>query len=165
MSKQFLKSGMVQLLNGGYLSNKAESPIYNEKFVIAQQHAEYIVIFAELAKKKDFVGKKADNLEDLRQEVIRVLGTNAKIFVEKPKSVSKPTHEKLASEALAFINFQDSSSKVDKINNFLQQFSVISEFEEFGLFFEEEICKLNKIYTMKDVIKAVTETIDLLDKQ
>ena len=36
------------------------------------------------------------------------------------------------------------------------------EFEEFGLFFEEEIVKLNKLYTMEDVTNAILATIDLL---
>ena len=164
MSRQFLKKDQIQLVNGGYLSNPDGNPVYNHSFVVAQQHAEYIVTFAELAKKKDFVGKKADSLEDLRKEVQKALTSNTKTFVEKPKAVTKPTHEKLASEALAFINFQESASKVDKINNFLQQFTVLDEFEQFGLFFEEDIVKLNNLYSMEDVIKAVTETIDLLDK-
>ena len=80
-----------------------------------------------------------------------------------PKEVKRPMNEKLQSEALAFIDFQTSSSKTEKINQFLQQFSILKEFEDFGLFFEEEIVKLNKIYTMDDVIKAVTDTVDLLN--
>jgi Holliday junction resolvase len=164
MSKQFIKNGALQLVNGGYLSNLDGNPVFNQEFYIAQQHAEYIVTFATMAKGKDFVGKKADSIEGLKTEVIEFLNKNKSIsFIEKPKEVKKPTHEKLASEALAFVNFQESSNKVDKMNHFLQQFSILKEFEEFGLFFEEEIVKLNKIYTMDDVINAVKETIDLID--
>lgn len=165
MSKQFLKKDQLQLINGGYLSNKENSPVFNQEFYTAQQHAEYIITFAEMAKDKDFVGKKADSIEGLKTEVLEFLNKNKSItFVENPKEVKKPTHEKLASEALAFVNFQESSNKVDKMNNFLQQFKILKEFEDFGLFFEEEIVKLNHIYTMKDVIEAVTKVIDFLDK-
>jgi len=163
MSKQFLKKGELQLVNGGYLSNKGEQPVGNADFVNAQKHAEYIVTFAEKAKGKDFKGKEADSLEKLRSEVSALVsGNQATEFVKKPKTVSRPTGDKLASEALAFINFKEDSSKVEKINKFLQQFTVLKEFEDFGLFFEEDIVKLNKIYTMKEVIDAVTETIDLV---
>lgn len=164
MSKQFIKNKALQLVNGGYLSNLDGNPVFNQEFYIAQQHAEYIVTFATMAKGKDFVGKKADSIEGLKTEVIEFLNKNKSIsFIEKPKEVKKPTHEKLASEALAFINFQEDTSKTEKINNFLQQFTVLKEFEDFGLFFDEDIVKLNKIYTMQEVIDAVTETIDFLN--
>lgn len=164
MSKQFIKNGELQLKNGGYLSNKDGNPVCNYDFFNAQQYADYIVTFAKMAKGKDFKGKKADSLEDLRKEVNEVFNAEQKIeFVKKPKDVKRPTTDTLAKEALAFINFQESSSKTEKLNNFLQQFAILKEFEDFGLFFEEEIVKLNKIYTLDEVVKATTEVIDLLD--
>jgi hypothetical protein len=162
--KQFLKKSELQLINGGYLSNKDGKPVYNEDFVNAQQHAEYIVMFAKLAKGKNFKDQKADSISDLRKEVSDFLSKNKKTtFVEKPKSIKRPTTDKLADEALEFIKFQKDSTRVDKINNFLQQFNILNEFEEFGLFFDDGIVKLNKICTLKEVVDAVTETIDLLD--
>ena len=98
----------------------------------------------------------------LEAEVKALLATKQKTFVSKPTEVKKPLTAQLAEEAMAFMTFQENSGKVDKINSFLQQFEVISEFEEFGLFFESDIVKLNKIYTMKEIVDAVTETIDLL---
>lgn len=164
MSKQFIKNGELKLENGGYLSNKDGNPVCNYGFYNAQQHADYIVTFAKMAKGKDFKGKKADSLEDLKREVNEVFNNKQKIeFVKKPKEVKRPTTDTLAKEALAFIDFQESSSKNEKLNNFLQQFAILKEFEEFGLFFEEEIVKLNKIYTLEEVVKATTEVIDLLD--
>ncbi len=162
MGKQFLKSADIQLLNGGYLSNKEGQPVNNEQFVKAQKHAEYVVTFATLAKGKDFTGKKADSLSDLEAEVKALLATKQKTFVSKPTEVKKPLTAQLAEEAMAFMTFQENSGKVDKINSFLQQFEVLDEFFEFGLFFESDIVKLNKIYTMKEVVDAVTEVIDLL---
>lgn len=164
MSKQFIKAGALQLLNGGYLSNADENPVFNADFVKAQFHAEYIVTFAEMAKGKDFVGKKANSLETLRAEVSeRLSGTRATEFVSKPSAIKRPTQDNLAKEALAFMDFQENTSKVEKINRFMQQFIILKEFEDFGLFFEEDVCKLNKIYTVKEILKAVTDTIDLLN--
>ncbi len=164
MSKQFLKKGKLQLVNGGYLSNKKEQPVFNAGFVLAQQHAEYVVTFAKMAKDKNFKETKVDSIADLQREVADFIDKNKPTkFVDSPKEVKQPTKDKLATEALAFIDFQKDSTRVDKINNFLQQFTVLSEFEEFGLFFEEDVVKLTKLYTLKEVVDAVSETIDLLD--
>ena len=162
--KEFLKKDQVRLVNGGYLSNGDEKPRFNSEFVAAQQHAEYINTFAKMAKDKDFKGKQADSVTDLKAEVTNLLNASKAIpFVDAPKDIKRPTTTKLADEAMAFMKFTESSSKVEKINSFLQQFAILNEFENYGLFFEEDIVKLNKIYTMAAVIAAVTETIELLD--
>ena len=162
--KQFLKKDELQLVNGGYLSNKEEKPVNNYEFVQAQRTAEYIITFAGLAKDKDFKGTKADSISEVRAEAMKMVDRSRAVeFVSKPKEVKRPTIDKLADEAMAFMDFQKDSSRIDKVNNFLQQFAILKEFEEFGLFFEEDIVKLNKIYTLKEVVDAVNETIDLLD--
>jgi hypothetical protein len=84
-------------------------------------------------------------------------------FVKGPKKVKRPTTEALKEEALAFLNFETEKDNTEKINKFLQQFSIINEFETFGLFFNPKISKLNKIYTMKEVVAAVSSMIDNLD--
>ena len=161
----FLKNKELQLINGGYLSDKAGNPVSNADFITAQKHAEYIITFANLAKGKDFKGKQADTLSSLKAEVQKYLNDQRPTtFIEKPKEVKRPVSESLAKEALAFIDFQETSSKVDKINNFLQQFTILKEFSEFGLFFEQGIIKLNKIYTIEEVTIAVESVIELLDK-
>lgn len=163
--KKFLKKSELQLVNGGYLSDKAENPVFNQQFVDAQKHADYIIEFAKLAKTKDFKGKKADSILDLQKELSEMLSNKkTKEFVKQPKNVETPTTDKLKEEALAFINFNEQSEKTTKINEFLQQFAVIDEFSQFGLFFEDGIVKLNKLYTMEEVVSAVSEVIDLLDK-
>jgi hypothetical protein len=70
--------------------------------------------------------------------------------------------EKLALEAFSFMAFAGESSKVEKVNNYLASFKAIYEFEKFGLFFEEDIIKLDKIYTMQEITDTVMEIIDLL---
>lgn len=160
----FLKATELKLINGGYLSDNAGNPVSNAEFVTAQKNAEYVMVFAQMAKGKDFRGKKADSLSALKSEVQDYFNNSRPtIFIEKPKEVTRPVHSSLAKEALEFIKFQESSSKVDKINNFLQQFNVINEFETFGLFFTQDIVKLTQIYTIDQIKEAVTSVIDLID--
>lgn len=164
MSKVFLKPGEVVLINGGYLSRKdTQAPVNNEAFVDAQQHAEFIITFAKMAKGKNFKDVKADNVEDLRNEVTALLNKDREVsFIEKPKMVTRKVTDDLAKEAMAFLDFQKDTTKADKINKFMQQFKILKEYQDFGLFFEEGIVKLNNLYTVEEVLEAVTETIDLV---
>jgi hypothetical protein len=161
--KKFLKSTDVQLVNG-YLSNGEEmAPVTHEAFIAAQKRAEYICTFATLAKGKDFKGKEADSLDDLKKKVAEALATKDTEFVTAPAKVTQELTDKLAAEAKAFMSFTDETTKVKKINKFLQEFNILKEFEEVGLFFEDGIVKLNKIYTLEEVVTSVQAVIDLLD--
>ena len=71
--KKFIKKEELQLINGGYLSDKDGNPVYNKAFVEAQEHAHYIVTFAKMAKGKDFVGKEAESLDAFKKEVQNLL--------------------------------------------------------------------------------------------
>ena len=160
----FLKNTELKLINGGYLSDAKGNPVSNAEFVKAQKNAEYVMVFANLAKGKDFKGKQADSLSSLKAEVQAYFNNSRPtVFVEKPTEVVRPVTASLAKEAMAFMDFQETSSKVEKINNFLQQFNVINEFETFGLFFSQDIVKLTQIYTIAEITEAVTSVIDLLD--
>ena len=160
--KQFLKTGEVGLKNGGYLTSKDGNPVNNWEFTDAQRHAEYIMTFAELAKGKDFKGKKADSIEDLRAAVEKALTAKDVVYVDKPTEVTRPVTDSLAKEALAFMDYGTEMSKVEKVNKFMQQFNVLNDFEQYGLFFDQEIVKLNKIYTIQEIKDAVMNTINLL---
>ena len=156
MKKTFLTSEQVAVVKGYLSASSTEvKPIFNQAFVDAQKHAEYVVTFAEKAKSKDFVGKSADSLLDLANEVKELLASKPTEFIPIPKKVGTPMHEKLKKEALDFHNSMSEISDTTQMNNFLQQFNVINEFETIGLFFEEDIVKLNKIYTMKEIVEAV----------
>ena len=162
--KTFLKKGQIQLVNGGYLVNEKEEPVSNSAFLMAQKHAEYIVTFAEKAKGRDFKGKEAESLENFRKEVMNMLNSpKLKNFVALPEKPSNTTTEKLKKEALEFVNFQNDTDRTKKINSFLNNhFGVVAEFEEFGLFFAQDLVKLNKIYTMDEVVKAIESVVELL---
>ena len=176
MTKTFLESKGIEIKKG-YLSvaGKDMNPVSNDEFIKAQLHAEYIIAFAKEAKGKDFKGSEPVSLEAIKLKVTKALNDKSVVnFVSKPAKVALPTQNKLAKEALSFMKFTEETSKVDKINAFLTKFEVIAEFEGFedeetgevlagGLFFIPGIVKLNKIYTMKEIIKAVTEVIELVD--
>lgn len=162
MSK-FLKKEEVKLINGGYLSDKDGNPVNNSVFVQAQLEAEFVVTFANMAKGKDFKGKKADSLADLKLEVEKALYRDKDVtYIDKPKEVERPTHSALAKEAMAFMDYGDKLSKVEKVNKFMQKFNGLNDFETFGLFFDSGIVKLNRIYTIQEIKDAVMEAIELL---
>lgn len=164
MSKQFLTSDKVFAVKGYLSSNDKEvKPIGNVAFLQAQAHAHYVVTFAEMAKGKNFKGKEADSIEELKKEVLAKLHNNViKEHIKEPKEPVREINAKLKEEALAFVKFEEDKENSKKINAYLDNFAIIDEFEEVGLFFDELIMKVDKIYTMKEIIKAVKETIDLL---
>jgi hypothetical protein len=163
MTKVFVKKGELSLVNGGYLvTGKDETPVSNVEFVAAQKRAEYIVAFADAAKGKDFKGKAADSLDAVKAEVLAKLAAKDKKYVNAGSKPKGEMQEKLAKEALAFIKFDEKSTNAEKVNQFLQEFNIINEFEEFGLFFEQDVTKLNRIYAMDEIVASVEAVIDLV---
>ena len=163
MSKLFVKQEDLKLVNGGYVATgENDTPVSNIKFWQAQKNAEWVITFAKLAKGKDFVGKQAYSISDLKQEVSDALKEKDIKYIEIPDKPKASLTNKLKKEALSFVQYNKEVENNKKVNEFLQRFNIINEFEEFGLFFEQAICKLNKIYTMKDITTAVKSVINLL---
>jgi len=162
--EKFIKKDGLQLLNGGYLSAKDESPVTNADFVAAQRRAEFIVEFAAACKGKTFKDTAASaSIDQVKAEVMAKLqGKAKKEFFDMPKKAVGDITEKLKKEALAFTKNQEEMANVSRLNDFMQEFNIINEFEEHGLFFGNGIVKLNKIYTIKDVQESLKEVIDLL---
>ena len=161
----FLKEDGLKLQDGGYLVTAKEGkPVANAEFEKAQKRAEYIVTLAGLAKGKDFKGTKAESFSDLAALAHSQLSAVAVTeFVKAPKEKKAPIREAMLKEALDFIEFNKGTDSAKKVNAFLQEFNIINEFETFGLFFGSSITKLNKIYTMKEVVDAVESMIDNLN--
>ncbi|MCK9429283.1 MAG: hypothetical protein M0R17_04715 [Candidatus Omnitrophica bacterium] len=163
--KQFIKQGELKLIGSGYLVNSKEEPVTNSEFVYAQKQAEFVVVLAEKAKGKDFKGKDADSMSALKDEVWNLLnGNKTRAYITAPTAPKRSTTEKLKEEALAFIGYQEDVEKTEKVNNFLNKFNSIAELEDFGLYFSQpdQPVKLNKIYTIKEIVASVTSVIDLL---
>ena len=174
MNKTFLKVGQVKVENGYLVKTEGEMvPVFHPEFVDAQLEADFIIKFAEAAKSKDFVGKQADSLEQFQKEFAdKYNSTQVVEHITAPRKPSNKLNKQLAEEALAQINYSEKVSNVNKINKFLQQFNVIRDFEgyvdkngnkvEGGLYFIEEVVRLPKIYTMKEITSAVKSCIDLI---
>tara|TARA_R110000868_G_scaffold14426_4_gene67207 strand:+ start:24394 stop:24885 length:492 start_codon:yes stop_codon:yes gene_type:complete len=162
---KFLKNGELALVNGGYLVEKAgETPYYHKAFVKLQQEAHYLVNLANTVRATDFEVKSPVTFEQVVATVKEKLNTERREFVIKPEKVSTPTTDKLQKEALDWLNGKKEDTKVDKLNRILQKFAVLAEFEEFGLYFEQsQIVKLNELYSLKQIIEAVTTLEPHLD--
>ena len=162
--KKFLKKEEVSVKNGGYLFDKDERPISNSYFSGEQSHAEYVITLREKLKGKDLKGKEPVTLHEVQMEVIEELNKNKIInFIPIPENCERPLTDKLKQEALNFIECDTKKERAVKVNKFLQGFKTIKQFEDFGLFFEEEICTMNRIYTIKEIVEAVEEIIEYLN--
>jgi hypothetical protein len=156
---QFIKNGDASLLKGGYLVQKGtETPIFHSEFVAKQRDAHAMVLLASKVKNSDMVGKPAVTFSSLQAEVNKELSTvAAKNYVSVPTEPETPTRTSLAQDAMAWLKFEQNKSEAEKTNTLLQKFNVISEYEEFGLYFNnEEIVKLEAIYTMEEIVAALT---------
>lgn len=163
--KEFLSSKEVVIANGGYLFNTAKpkaQPVTNEAFVVAQQQAEFVIKFAEMAKGKNFKTVKGEDLSAFTLSVYNSLQEKDVEYVSVPEPKKGKTQTALANEALKYITDTEGQTTAIKVNAYLQQFNVLRDFEAHGLFFEQGVSKLNKIYTVKEVTQAVTSVIDLL---
>ena len=128
MSKFFVKKDELNLVNGGYVTfGEKQIPVYNEQFIAVQKHAEWVVTFAEKAKGKDFVGKQADSIADVKAEVLKALSKSDVEYVKAPKEVKRELTDKLQEEALAFIKFTGRMLTIEK-NNFNAKSDWISLF-------------------------------------
>ncbi len=161
-NKKFLKKDQLQLINGGYLSDMDGNPVFNNKFVNAQKTAEYVVTFAEMAKNKDFIGKEPDDLNEFQRTVYDSLITQDTEFIKIPNKPKMKITDSLANEAILFMTHLSDTNKIKEVNRYLQKFNIINDFENFGLFFDQNIVKLNKIYSMSEIVKAVKKVIDLI---
>jgi len=156
MSK-FIKKDELQLVNGGYLADAKESPVNNTEFVQLQREAEYLVTLAGKMKGKDFKGTKAASIDELIAETKSELNADrVEEFISQPAKPKRKITDQLTAEAQTFVKFHEESAQATKVNDKLQPFKLINEFETFGLFFTPGIVKLNKIYTMDEIKEAAS---------
>ena len=134
MSKIFVKKNDLNLINGGYvITGKNETPVYNEQFITVQKHAEWVVTFAEKAKGKDFIGKQADSIADVRAEVMKALANKGVEYVKSPKKVKQDLTEKLQEEALAFIKYQgESLQKLKRLTSSYNNLTLFKSLKNLG---------------------------------
>lgn len=155
----FLSKEELKLKNGGYLIGP-NGPITNASFVEEQEKAHKAIVLASILKKKNFKESKVDTFEDAVKETEELL-KNSKLREYKNKtSITTPLFETMKKEALDWIKNETKNSETDKLNAVMQQFNTISDFEEFGLYFNEGIVKLHKIYTIEEIKKAYESIVE-----
>ena len=153
----FLKNGEVQL-EAGYLTSGDNKPVFHAAFVEAQQKAHYMITLAARVKDANFKPCKVDNFDTIANEVLASIKTENTSYVYKPVvACSEGTLQtQLKEEAMMWVNCQKENSVAEKINSTMQQFNVLKDFEEAGLYFEEKVVKLSKLYSVAEVLAAIT---------
>ncbi len=161
---EFLKSKEITLNPAGYLVSKTTSkPVSHEAFVKQQKAAEFTIKLAEAIKDKTFTTAKIDNLSDIKAEVLAAINAkNVKEFVTSPTKPTSLANEELVKFALDFVKYDEDKSTVDKINSVMAEFDVIDAVESVGDYFSEGLTKLNKIYTIEEILAAVKVTVEKL---
>lgn len=155
---KFVTKSQLSLENGGYLTatiEEKQTPVTHPEFVTLQVEAHYLVSLASKVKDADFTVKKTTTFEEIVAGVKADLNNETRVYVKAPEAVDMPVTNSLKNEALLWLKNQSEGTKSEKLNKILQKFNILSEFDEFGLFFTEGIVKLKKIYSIEEVVSAV----------
>lgn len=152
----FLKKTDLSLKNGGYLTTGKDKPVTHEAFVEQQVRAHYLVTLANKVKNANFKQVEVDSFTSILKEVKEELANSTHVYVNSPKAPVRKITNSLTNETLAWVKFQEGVGTSERINTMMQEFNTLNEFEEFGLYFTEGIVKLNGIYSVAQVLKAVT---------
>lgn len=165
MSVQLLTLSEVSINKAGYLvSNEGNKPVTHAAFVSEQKQAEYVVKLSKALVGKTFTPSNVDNLEAIKKSVLDSINADAKVsYVDAPAKPTNSVNDELVQFALDFVNYEGDKSKAEKVNNFMQQFNTISAISEVGDYFNEGLVKLNKIYSIAEILEAVKLTVDKLD--
>ena len=160
---KFLTKAELELRNGGYLTSKEGDAVTHPEFVTLQREAHYLVNLANTVRATNFEVKEAITFDQVVKQVTDKLNDEKRTYVNAPKAEATPTLDKLQKEALAWLGNKKGEEKTEKLNRILQKFNVIAEFEEFGLFFSQGIVKLKELYSLEQIVEAVTTLEPHLD--
>lgn len=162
---KFLKNNELELVNGGYLvATEGQVPVNHKEFVQLQKEAHYLVNLANTVRSTNFEVKEAITFDDVVKQVTLKLNDEKRTYVTVPEAEKTPTLDKLQKEALAWLSNVDGERKAEKLNRILQKFNILAEFEEFGLYFStDKIVKLQALYTLEQIVEAVTTLEPHLD--
>jgi hypothetical protein len=154
---ELLLASQIVINKAGYLvSVETNKPVTHTGFVVEQKQAEYVVKLAEAIKEKNFVSSKVDNLDDIKKQVWNDINKEAKkSYVPTPEKPTNDIQDQLTKFALDFVGYEDDKKKAEKINDFMQQFNTIDAIENVGDYFSEGLVKLNKIYSIQEILEAV----------
>lgn len=158
---EFLKSTQLELNPANYLVSKTTGkPVNHAEFVAAQKRAEYVIKLSEAIKDKNFTANKVDSLSAIMLEVSRSLAAANKVaYVAEPTKPTSAVKDELVKFALDFDKYEDEKITATKVNEFMNEFNAINDVEKVGDYFTEGVVKLNKIYTVADVLAAVKSNV------
>jgi predicted PolB exonuclease-like 3'-5' exonuclease len=153
----FLKSSDLSLNPAGYLVATTENkPVTHVAFVEQQKRAHYVVSLSAAIKDKNFKPCKVDDLDAIAKQVqADIDATSVLNYVTAPVKPTSAVNDELIKFALDFAAYDDVKAQTDKINAFMQTFNSIRSVEEVGDYFQEGLVKLNKIYTIAEILEAV----------
>lgn len=159
---KFVANGEATLNKGGYLINAQGQPVIHDGFVEAQNKAHRVITLAGLAKGKTFETVQGYSKAQLMADLNEALSVKNYSYVEMPKEPVRTINNQLAAEALDFMKYGKEKQTAERVNEYMQVFNVLSDYEDFGLYFTEGLVKMNKVYTLAEIKQAVTEVIDLV---
>lgn len=159
---QFLKLSEVSLNPAGYLvATETNKPVNHKEFAEQQKRAHYVVKLSEAIKDKNFKPCKVDNLDEIARKVqADIDSTDVTNYVTAPEKPTSKVQEELVQFALDFASYGDKKEQTDKINTFMQTFNAINGVQSVGDYFSEGLVKLNKIYTIEEILAAVRINIE-----
>ncbi len=154
---QFILAKDLTLNPAGYLINSTTNkPVTHSDFVSQQKSAHYIIKLAEAIKDKNFTCGKVDNLEEIKANVLASINAkNVKEYISTPPEPVSKANEELVKFALDFVTYKKDKSKAETINKLMAQFDSIEAVESVGDYFSEGLVKLNKIYSIDEILAAV----------
>lgn len=159
---EFLKSNEIALNAAGYLVTVGTNkPVNHKEFAEQQKRAHYVVKLAEAIKDKNFKAVSVDNLDAISKKVqSEIDSSDVMNYVTPPDKPTSAVNDELVKFALDFASYEDDKVKTDKINTFMQSFNAINGVEEVGDYFFEGLVKLNKIYSIAEILAAVKINIE-----
>lgn len=159
---QFLKLSEVSLNPAGYLvATETNKPVNHKEFAEQQKRAHYVCSLAIAIKDKNFKPCKVDNLDEIAKQVqADIDAKDVTNYVAAPEKPTSKVQEELVQFALDFASYGDKKEQTDKINTFMQTFNAINGVQSVGDYFSEGLVKLNKIYTIEEILAAVRINIE-----
>ena len=159
---QFLTQSELSLNKAGYLIGKKDMPVSNDGYVAAQNKAHFIVSLASAIKGKNFKTGKVDNLQSIIAEVQKSINNTNQVYGTAPVKPTSSVNDEMVKFALDFDKFKGEEAKYSQLQEFMNQFNAINDVESVGSYFQEAIVKLNKLYTIAEIMEAVQSNIDTL---
>jgi DNA segregation ATPase FtsK/SpoIIIE-like protein len=163
---ELLQTNQIEINKAGYLvSIASQKPVNHPAFVAEQEAAHYVVMLAKAIEGKTFKVANADDFAAIEAAVLKSINeAKVETYVKTPAKPAMEITNKLAEEAMAFVNHGQDVSKANQINAVMNQFNTINAIENVGDYFTEGLVKLKAIYTIAEIQAAVEARISKIGR-